>query len=130
MNDATKEFPLGEISESKELTDFDTSTITGAMEYIICYTQNTWECPVIFYTNSRYDSEQYDAMQKRLYELQKKWNIGVLDLWNNDDFNTISEEERTLYMYDKIHPTKAGYRDWWCPEMERQLMEYLAGIAF
>lgn len=30
-------------------------------------------------------------------------------------------------MNDGIHPTKAGYRDWWGPEQERQLLEYLAG---
>ncbi len=23
-----------------------------------------------------------------------------------------------------IHPTKAGYREWWCPEMEKQLLAY------
>lgn len=34
-NDATKKLPLGEISDSMELDSFDTSTITGAMEYIM-----------------------------------------------------------------------------------------------
>lgn len=29
-----------------------------------------------------------------------------------------------LYMHDDIHPTKAGYREWWCPEMEKQLLAY------
>ena len=129
-NDATKELPLGVISDSKNPEEFDTSTITGAMEYIIAYTQNTWECPVVFYTNARYDSEQYGTMVKRLYELQEKWNIGILDLWSDDDFNTISEDERSLYMYDQIHPTKAGYRDWWCPELENQLIMYLDSCAF
>lgn len=22
------------------------------------------------------------------------------------------------------HPTKAGYREWWCPELEKQLLAY------
>lgn len=126
-NDATKRKPLGEISDSKNLEDFDTFTITGAMECIICYAQETWDCPVVFFTDSRYDSEAYGAMVDRLLELQEKWGIWVLDLWSSDEFNAISDAERNLYMNDGIHPTKAGYRDWWGPEQERQLLEYLAG---
>lgn len=124
-NDASKELPLGEISTSKNLEDFDTSTITGALEYIICYAQETWDCPVVFFTGSHYDSEAYGAMVTRLLELQKKWGIGVLDLWNDEEFNHISEEQRAVFMADNIHPTKAGYRDWWGPEMEQQLLGYL-----
>lgn len=40
-NDATKEMPLGEISESYDINDFDTQTIAGAIEYIIAYTKDT-----------------------------------------------------------------------------------------
>ncbi len=125
-NDATQKKPLGEISDSKELGAFDTATITGAMEYIICYARQTWNCPVMFFTGSYYDSAEYDAMVKRLMELQEKWDIGVLDLWNDPEFNNISDDQRKLYMHDDIHPTKAGYRVWWGAEMERQLLNYLA----
>lgn len=124
-NDATKNLPLGQISSSKELADFDTATVTGAMEYIICYAQKTWGCPVVFYTGSRYESDAYSAMVERLTELQDKWGIGILDLWHDDAFNAVSAENRSLYMFDDIHPTKAGYREWWCPEMERQLLTHL-----
>ena len=127
-NDASKNKPLGEISESRNIEDFDTRTVTGAMEYIIAYSQETWGCPVVFYTGSRYDSEAYAAMVERLMELQEKWGIGVLDLWHDDAFNALSDSERALYMNDNIHPTKAGYREWWCPEMERQLLAYLDQI--
>ena len=125
-NDATKKKPLGEIAESFDRADFDTHTVTGAMEFIIAYCRETWDCPVMFYTGSRYDSETYAAMVQRLFALREKWNIGVLDLWTDDAFNAISASDRALYMNDKIHPTKAGYREWWCPELERQLLEYLA----
>lgn len=125
-NDASKNKPLGEVSDSRNKEDFDTHTVTGAMEYIIAYSRETWNCPVVFYTGSRYESDSYATMVDRLTELQAKWGIGVLDLWNDDAFNSISDAERQLYMYDPIHPTKAGYREWWCPEMERQLLDYLA----
>lgn len=128
-NDATKNKPLGDISGSRDLAEFDTHTVTGAMEYIIAYAQETWHCPVVFYTGSRYDSAEYAAMVQRLKELQDKWGIGVLDLWSSDAFNTISDADRALYMNDNIHPTKAGYREWWCPEMEAQLMDYMNCIG-
>lgn len=125
-NDATKHKPLGEISDSRNLEDFDTSTVTGAMEYIICYAQETWDCPVVFFTGSRYDSEAYGAMVDQLLKLQEKWGIGVLDLWSSDEFNDIPDDQRAIYMNDGIHPTKAGYRDWWGPEQERQLLMFLS----
>lgn len=123
-NDASKELPLGEISESRDLDSFDTASVTGAMEYIICYAQQTWNCPVVFFTGSHYDSAAYDAMVCRLLELREKWDIGVLDLWTDAEFNALSDDLRTLYMADNIHPTKAGYRQWWGPELERQLIKF------
>ncbi len=124
-NDATLSVPLGEISEGTGLDCFDTSTVTGAMEYIIAYAKATWGCPVVFYTGSHYQSAEYTAMVKALQGLGRKWGIGVLDLWTDEEFNSISEELRALYMWDDIHPTKAGYSLWWGPELERQLMEFL-----
>ena len=117
-NDASKEMPLGDFRD-------DASTITGAMETIISYAKETWNCPVVFYTNARFDSDNYAAMVNRLYELAEKENVGVLDLWSNEEFNAISDEQRALYMKDTIHPYKAGYRDWWGPELEKQLCAYL-----
>lgn len=126
-NDASKGLPLGEVSEKSVLEEFDTGTITGAMEYIICYAEQTWGCPVVFYTNARFDSENYQEMVERLYQLADKREIGILDLWSDDGFNQITETERALYMKDNIHPYKAGYRDWWGPELERQLCDFLSG---
>lgn len=124
-NDASKNKPLGEIADGFALSEFDTHTVTGAIESIIAYVRETWGCPVVFYTGSRYDSDAYAAMAERLIALQEKWGIGVLDLWHDDVFNSISDADRALYMYDNIHPTKAGYREWWCPELEKQLLTYL-----
>lgn len=36
-NDASQKKELGMIGESKELDSFDTETVSGAIEYIICY---------------------------------------------------------------------------------------------
>lgn len=124
-NDASNNLRIGEVSESTNLFDFNQWTIIGSMECIIGYAKETWNCPVVFFTGSYYDNEAYENMVNALLELQEKWDIGVINLYHNDEFNNISDEMRSIYMSDDIHPNMAGYRDWWGPEMEKQLLEYL-----
>ncbi len=118
-NDATMKLPLGEVGDGK------TKTVTGAMEWIIRYCRDTWDCPVVFYTGSYYDSAEYAAMVDRLYELQAKWGVGVIDLFTDEAFNAIDRDTYDFYMYDDIHPTKAGYLEWWFPKMEADLIGIL-----
>ena len=98
----------------------------GAIEYIITYAQSTWNCPVVFYTGSYYDSPEYAAMVDAVNGLSEKYdNFYVIDLFTPQEFNNITDEQRKLYMKDNIHPTRAGYMLWWGPEMERQLLGFL-----
>ncbi|MBQ7294819.1 MAG: SGNH/GDSL hydrolase family protein [Clostridia bacterium] len=122
-NDATKNLPLGKISDSLNKEDFDTDTVAGATEYVIAYAKETWNCPIIFYTQAKYDSEVYALMVNMLLELKEKWDITVIDFWNNEEINGITDAERKLYLVDHIHPTKAGYREWWLPEFQKVLGE-------
>lgn len=124
-NDAHQKMPLGEIANGFDRASFDTATTTGAMEFIISYAKDTWNCPVMFYTNCRFPSNTYPDMIAQIKELQEKWGIGLLNLWDDDDFNTIPDAQRKLWMADDVHPTMAGYRDWWCPELERQTLSCL-----
>lgn len=117
-NDATQQAPLGCIAEGHALEAFDVRTVTGAAEYVTAYARQTWGCPVIFYTGVRYDSPAYRAMVERLWALQRKWGIVVLDLFNDPAMNDITEEAHRAYMADAIHPTLAGYREWWLPRFE------------
>ncbi len=131
-NDATKELPFGTVSNSFHRDDFDTTTIAGSIEYIISYAMDTWKCPVVFYTGTKFDSETYGNMVALLRKLQEKWKCGVIDLWNDTKLNSISEEQRNLYMNDGIHPTKAGYMKWWLPKIENyleKLMNNETGIS-
>jgi len=128
-NDASQKKVLGEISDGKETNgketnSFDVTTITGAIEYIITYARDTWKCPVLFFTNVMYDSLEYQNMVTRLYELQKKWGIGIIDLWGDAEMKEINSEKHYLYMADAIHPTKAGYLEWWTPKMEKYLNNF------
>ncbi len=120
-NDATKGKELGTISSSYDRNDFDSHTIIGSIETIIAYARKKWNCPIVFFTNPRYKSQKYSSRVSVLKDIADKWNINVIDLWNNEGFNKISEKERQLYRADRIHPTKAGYLLWWTPVFEERL---------
>ena len=122
-NDASQKKPLGKVGAARELNEFDTATVAGALEYIIRYVQQKWDCPIVIYTNPKYESETYAAMVSLLPQLKEKWDITIIDLWNDADFNVITAKQRELYMDDTIHPTKAGYLEWWTPRMEPVLYE-------
>lgn len=124
-NDASQKKELGKIIESKNLNDFDTKTIAGAIEYIICYSKEKWNCPVIFYTNPHYDSDLYGEMVGILKEAETKWGISVIDMWNDAELNAALKKNTALYMADKIHPTKAGYLEIWTPFMEKTVFEVM-----
>ena len=123
-NDASLKKPLGKISDSSDIDCFDTKTVAGAIEYIITYARKTWNCPVIFYTGTKYDSGLYGEMVNLLLDIQKKWNIGVLDLWNSEEMNAVNKEDYDYYMANGIHPNIEGYRRWWTP----QFRKYLTGL--
>lgn len=124
-NDASMKKELGTISDSFELEDFDTQTVAGAIEYVIAYAKQTWDCPVFFYTGTQYKSEHYEKMVALLLDIQAKWDIGVIDLWNDAEMNAVSKADYALYMVNGIHPSRAGYRDWWTPKFEAYLNENL-----
>ncbi len=123
-NDARLHCPPGEVAGHEP---FDTQTTLGAIDAIIQYVENTWHCPVVFFTSARYESEPYDDLVRRLKELQAVYGFGLIDLWKQAAFNDLPEEKRALYLADHVHPTRAGYRDWWGPEIEKQLLTFWEG---
>lgn len=60
-----------------------------------------------------------------LLEIQKKWDIAVIDLWNDEEINNITDEQKAIYLIDHIHPTKAGYKEWWLPAFQETLYEVI-----
>ena len=123
-NDAGQGKTLGTVSNSKNLEDFDTQTVIGAIEYIICYVKETWDCPVTFYTGTNYNSNEYVKMVAALYEIQKKWDIGVIDMFLSAEMNQIPKADYNRYMSDTVHPNALGYEMWWTPVFEKHLMSY------
>lgn len=125
-NDASRKMPVGTVSDSFSIEDFDTKTTAGAIEYIIAFAKENYYCPIVFYTSPKYESENYRKMVEILKEIETKWNIVIIDMWNDEEFNNIRKEQRDLYMADSIHPTKAGYIEWWTPYFEKTLIEVLS----
>ena len=123
-NDAAQDSPLGALSVDGNC---DTGTVAGAIEWIIRYARGTWGCPIAFYTSPRFDSAAYAAMVDLLGEAAERWGVAVVDLWNDEGFNAITDEQRARYMADPIHPTRAGYLEWWTPRLEAALCELMGG---
>ena len=142
-NDAKKKYidRLGKVSGDigTQAENFDTDTVAGAMEYIVTYVTQTWGCPVYFYTNAFFSDEgykksndpksaDYASIVSLTYEIAEKWNglgadVRIIDLFGDKEFNDIPQEDYEFYMYDAVHPYKAGYLDWWTPEFEKVMIE-------
>ncbi len=119
-NDASKNKELGNIN------DVNVTTTCGAINYIIDYVKETWNCPLMFYTNSYYTNPNYQKMVDLLKEITSSKDLGLIDLYSDEEFNSITAKKRSLYMEDNIHPTKAGYLEWWTPRMEKDIYEFFA----
>lgn len=117
-NDASHGVPLGNAG------DTDTHTVAGALKHIAETVRERWNCPLIYFTGAYFDSPRYQAMVDLLFEMQRIHGFGIIDLWNDAAWNAIPDDRRALYMHDPVHPTRAGYRDWWGPEMVRQLLDF------
>ena len=120
-NDATGMKPLGELTDARD--GFDVSTVCGAIEFIIAYAKKNLGCPVSFYTGTKFANERYGEMVALLHRIAAKWDITVLDLWNDPDMNAVSPEDYARFMADPIHPTETGYRLWWLPKFKAFLKE-------
>ena len=119
-NDVTQGKPFGSIAEGKELSSFNTSTVIGAIEYIIAYAKQTWDCEVIFYTNHKYNNANYNSLIGELYKVQAKWGIGIVDFFNYVDMEELDDSTLASYKADDIHPNAQGY-SW----MGKVFSEYL-----
>lgn len=87
-----------------------------AIRFILEYVKNTFDCPIVFYTGTYFENEKYEKLINLLYDLQKEYDFYILDLFNDKDMLSVSEEDYKRYMNDPIHPTIIGYKEWWTPK--------------
>lgn len=103
------------------MEEFDTTTVAGAIEYIICYSDQKWGCPIAFYTAMNLSNDRYDNMVDLLYQAREKYGIQVVDLYHRMSKYSIKSRTYRLYMKDRLHPTKAGYLKWVIPFFEKSI---------
>ena len=126
-NDATTGKPFGQIGAGFDMAEFDDTTIAGAIETIIAYARDTFGCPVAFYTGSYCEKENYAEMVALLHEIEAKWSIGVIDMFNDPEMTAIfGSEQYNAWMSDQVHPNRSGYIEWWTPVINTYLTDYLS----
>lgn len=101
-NDATRGIPLADVEQ--------------AIRFIIDHVNQTFGCPILFYTGTFFESGEYRDMIDLLYRIHEEIPFFILDLYHDEDMRSVSEEDYGCYMSDPIHPTLTGYRDWWTPK--------------
>lgn len=143
-NDAKSEFSSlwGAVSDIyyTDPSQIDVSTTAGAMEFVVTYVEEVWDCPIYFYSGSYFtdsgvrgskdpSEENYQKIISLADDVAEKWNkvegydIKIIDLFNDEEFNSISDEDYKIYMHDPVHPYKAGYLLWWTPAFEEVFFE-------
>ncbi|OHR52967.1 MULTISPECIES: SGNH/GDSL hydrolase family protein [unclassified Staphylococcus] len=123
-NDGRFNKPIGSISESYSIHDFDTETTIGAIEFIIAYVKENWACPVIFYTCIRDTDPYYEFLINELFKIKTKWHIHIIDVWGDKQINKLAKYDKTM-MADDAHPTLKGYRYLYTPIFSKKLSTIL-----
>jgi len=105
-----------QLSTNDATKNIDISEIEKAIRFIAEYVKTTFNCPIVFYTGTYFENELYAKMVDLLYDLMKEYNFYILDLYHSEDMLSVSEADYRRYMRDPIHPTLAGYDEWWTPK--------------
>lgn len=121
-NDAWQGKAMGSVATEGP---YDTTTVAGAIQYVVSYARETWHCPVIFYTGTYFESAEYAQMVALLMQVSELMDVPVIDLYHDEEMRAVSAEDYALYMHDPVHPTKAGYELWWTPKFEEALVKLL-----
>lgn len=112
VNDASANRPLGKISNSYDINDFDRNTFAGALEAALAYATTTWPDAhigfvVTFQVNTidKSATSQYYNVARTVCQ---KWNVPYLDL-NGETVKAELDIENTTYLSDGLHPNAAAY---------------------
>lgn len=124
-NDFSQTKPVGTVQNGTSSSDFDTSTISGAIQHIIAYAKE--QCPtvkVVFYAGAVrggwvYKTAYENYLNGDFKKICEKWGIGLIDIFHSDYKNY------SFYWSDDIHPTIQGYSAGWTPLFVKYFEENL-----
>ena len=114
--DAKVDLFICQLSTNDATQKIDISKTKEAICYIIQYVNDIYGCPIVFYTGTYYENEEYSKLVELLYELKNIYGFYILDLYNDKEMLSVTEEDYKVYMRDPIHPTLIGYKEWWTPK--------------
>ncbi len=109
--------PVGKVSDSFELKDFDTSTYAGGLEEFFYHARQYYPDATLAYIISFYmpnagvghvgDMEEYYAVGM---EICDKWGVPYLDMYHDDYLNyELLEVGTAKCLTDPVHPNALGY---------------------
>ena len=112
--------PVGEMSDSFDVSDYDITTFAGGLEELFYTAKQQFPNAQLVYismfympkapahTNRVSDMEQYYAEAERICE---KWGVAYLDLYHNDELSNALgvQQGSNQYLQDPVHPTAKGY---------------------
>lgn len=114
-NDFSQTKPMGTVQDGTASSGFDTSTVSGAIQYIIAYAKEQCPtCKVVFYTGAVRNTWGYKTAYENYVngdfkKICEKWDIEPLDIFHARYTNY------SFFWNDDIHPTLEGYSFGWTP---------------
>jgi len=112
-NDACKKVPLGTVSSSFDLDDFDTTTFAGGMERTLYNTIKYHGDTAAIGFIVTFKIPKDNGIEKEYYDLAKKicdkWGVAYLDLYNHEKLNADLKFDTKEHTNDYVHPDASGY---------------------
>lgn len=124
-NDFSQNKPLGSVQSGTSSGDFDTQTVSGAIQHIIAYAKE--QCPtvkVVFYAGAVKESWGYRSAYENYLNgdfkaICEKWDIEPLDIFH------AQYKSYSFFWNDEIHPKIEGYAFGWTPLFVRYFTDRL-----
>lgn len=135
VNDLNNNIAMGNISDSYD-SNYDTTTICGAMESALQYVMDTFPLAVKLYIipHSFSKNNYVDSVHEKMIEICKKWNMRYLDMRKCAQI-AMTSKNKSKYtrnantgVGDGVHPTETWYRKFYAPLVDRRLRDL--GIGY
>lgn len=135
VNDLNNNIAMGNISDSYD-SNYDTTTICGAMESALQYVMDTFPLAVKLYIipHSFSKNNYVDSVHEKTIEICKKWNMPYLDMRKCAQI-AMTSKNKSKYtrnantgVGDGVHPTETWYRKFYAPLVDRRLRDL--GIGY
>ena len=136
VNDLNNNIAMGNISDSYD-SNYDTTTICGAMESALQYVMDTFPLAVKLYIipHSFSKNNYVDSVHEKMIEICKKWNMPYLDMRKCSQI-AMTAKNKSKYtrnansgVGDGVHPVESWYRTFYSPIIDQKLRSLGIGYA-